>query len=1335
MTDDLFTTQQRRALRAFTSLLVETAEQSTALQSDYDARMKSVQQQYERRRAELDDQYDSETAEARSDYEARTHEIHSSRDAEYKEVEQSYKRQREQIESKANATIEEARRLMNEAIWLADSVYEAQIDQPDEQFEQDRKGLEGKIESLQDSAKRALRLCQRFRVSPPTVIASSTEHDPESWRHANQDAAAGHDNEPDSDLDPDVLLDRYCGVAEKQIERIKHSRAMRFLSSPWLALLLIAVIGAFVAAGFWRNDWALEPNVYLFGGAGVAACVVVFAGVYLTARSGVRRLMQPLTEAVQRGLQLHDLSLQRAADRRDQEKARIAATHEREIAEAKEKNEPILQRTDERREHHLTRLDTEFPERLAKIQQLKEDELSEAHAAFEANTADARQRYERELNELETWYANEKNAIQSQYDQKRAELEQRWDETIASAKATVADIERESDRLFKDWSDPSWQDWSPPFEFAPVVPFGWFDVKADDLPGGIQQDKRFDIEDLDAFTLPAPIAIPDQCSLLIKAGSDARLRAIETLQTTMLRLLTCLPPGKVRFTIFDPIGLGENFAAFMHLADYDDSFVGGKIWAESRHIEQRLADLTEHMENVIQKYLRNEFNTIAEYNERAGEIAEPYRFLVICDFPTKISDVAAQRLQSILTSGARCGVYTLMTADPKQQLPQGVTMEDIENACRTVEYVNGAFTWRDPDYESLPLRLESMPGQEFVTRRLHQVGEASIDATRVEVPFETIAPDNGALWSMKTDEDVVVPLGRAGATRLQRMRLGHGTAQHALIAGKTGSGKSTLLHVLVTNLALWYSPDEIEFYLVDFKKGVEFKTYAKHNLPHARAVAIESDREFGLSVLQRIDQELKRRGNVFRALGVQDLAGYRRAGAEEPIPRTLLTIDEFQEFFTEDDKIAQDAALLLDRLVRQGRAFGIHVLLGSQTLGGAYSLARATIGQMGVRIALQCNESDSYLIMSDDNSAARLLSRPGEAIYNDAGGLVEGNSPFQISWLPDNVRETYLQRIENAVNEQPQYQRPPAIVFEGGVPADVSRNQQLSTFLREAPRERPASTHAYLGEPVAIKPPTSATFTRRSGAHLLTAGQRDEAALAMMATSLVSLAAQHAPDDAVFYVLDGTPPDAPNTGYLQHVAKRVPHVVHNIAYRDVDQAMADLGAILKQREDANETDARSVYVFIYGLQRFRTLRKAEDSFSFTMDDEDKPPSADKHLANIIREGPVYGMHVLTWCDSLSNLERTLERQALREFEQRVLFQMSGTDSSTLIDSPEAGKLGLQRALLFIEEEGRTEKFRPYALPEEPWLDAVAARLGGDVSGDDGPQGEHVLGETWSPTET
>src|SRR5205085_7522330 len=124
----------------------------------------------------------------------------------------------------------------------------------------------------------------------------------------------------------------------------------------------------------------------------------------------------------------------------------------------------------------------------------------------------------------------------------------------------------------------------------------------------------------------------------------------------------------------------------------------------------------------------------------------------------------------------------------------------------------------------------------------------------------------------------------------------------------------------------------------------------------------------------------------------------------------------------------------------------VHVLLGSQTIGGAGGLARSTIGQMAVRIALQCSEADSHMILGDDNSAARLLPRPGEAIYNDAGGLVEANSPFQVAWLPDEERDQFLARVrEKAKSNGVKHE--PAIVFEGNAPADITKNRKLLALL------------------------------------------------------------------------------------------------------------------------------------------------------------------------------------------------------------------------------------------------------------------------------------------------
>src|SRR5207302_10120143 len=176
-----------------------------------------------------------------------------------------------------------------------------------------------------------------------------------------------------------------------------------------------------------------------------------------------------------------------------------------------------------------------------------------------------------------------------------------------------------------------------------------------------------------------------------------------------------------------------------------------------------------------------------------------------------------------------------------------------------------------------------------------------------------------------------------------------------------------------------------------------------------------------------------------------------------------------QEFFSEDDKLAQDASVLLDRLVRQGRAFGVHVLLGSQTIGGSSGLARSTIGQMAVRIALQTSEADSQLILGDNNSAARLLSRPGEAIYNDMGGLVEGNSPFQVAWLPDERKDRYLDQVRQRA-ESEGIKTTPAIVFEGNAPADLAANAMLAALLNgKDGAALSGPPRAWVGEPVAVQ--------------------------------------------------------------------------------------------------------------------------------------------------------------------------------------------------------------------------------------------------------------------------
>src|SRR5205823_3466122 len=187
------------------------------------------------------------------------------------------------------------------------------------------------------------------------------------------------------------------------------------------------------------------------------------------------------------------------------------------------------------------------------------------------------------------------------------------------------------------------------------------------------------------------------------------------------------------------------------------------------------------------------------------------------------------------------------------------------------------------------------------------------------------------------------------------------------------------------------------------------------------------------------------------------------------------------------------------------------------------------------------NEADAYLIMDDNNPAPRLLSRPGEGIYNDTAGTVEGNSPFQAVWLPDEVRDSYLGKVRaHADGTATVYPGP--IVFEGNAPADVRENLVLRNLLEAQSIKAAVSPRIWLGAPNSIKGPTEAVFHRQSGNNLLLAGQREEATLAILSVALVSLAAQYPLGAARFVLCDGSAPDSPPRDFLERITKAIPHL-------------------------------------------------------------------------------------------------------------------------------------------------------------------------------------------------
>ncbi|MDH7599926.1 MAG: FtsK/SpoIIIE domain-containing protein [Sedimentisphaerales bacterium] len=862
-------------------------------------------------------------------------------------------------------------------------------------------------------------------------------------------------------------------------------------------------------------------------------------------------------------------------------------------------------RADQAHKHALSQIKQDLEEALTDLHGRHQQAMAALNSQYEQAKQDLQARMDQELGRLAEQYKQQVDQIQAEHSKLMAELESqyrqriqavyaRWGKAAERISSYKQSLEAQDPRAVDPLEEVCKKGWQQGSQMPKVIRLGTWHMDRSVLSDQVVQYLR---DRSPTTELAAILRIPGGCSVFVEHDRDGRGQAIDLLRALMVRLFLACPPGMVRLTLVDPIGLGQSFAGFMHASDYHQALVGGRIWTEAMEIQRQLEDITNHMENVIQKYLRNEFDTIEQYNSQAGQLAEPYRFLVIADFPSQINEDSARRLSSIVHSGPRCGVHTLIVWDRRYQPPESLDIKDLAASSLHLVFNEGRFLCQRPLPDRLVLIPDLPPSEQALTSIMRAVGKASLDASRVEVPFDGIAPTEQQIWSLDSTDGLTVPIGQTGATSIQYLRLGQGLSQHMLIAGKTGSGKSTLMHVIITSLALWYGPDQVELYLIDFKKGVEFKTYVTHTLPHARAIAVESDREFGLSILQRLLGEMDARGELFRQAGQQDIAAYRLATGKT-LARVVLIVDEFQVFFAEDDKLAQDAALALEQLVRQGRAFGIHVILGSQTLGGAFGLARSTMGQMAVRIALQCSEADSQLILDDENVAARRLSRPGEAIYNDSGGSVAGNSPFQTAWLPEEVRDRYLGQILQKAGPA----KRDMVVFEGNAPTDIADNKVLNNYLKEGPKgDYRTGIWIWVGSPVAIKEPTAAVLRRQAGSNLLIVGQREDLAANMMISAMIGSAAQLGPDELRLLVLDGSPSGSGQSRLISRAGRILGSQCRSVGPRQVQEVISELNKICLERAEGDKTQERSILVLIYALQRYQILRRAEDVFGLTVD--------------------------------------------------------------------------------------------------------------------------------------
>lgn len=831
--------------------------------------------------------------------------------------------------------------------------------------------------------------------------------------------------------------------------------------------------------------------------------------------------------------------------------------------------------------------------------------------------------------------------------------------------------------------------------------------------------------------IPHCAQFSSEFNYIFKFNGEGRANVVKDACDMGMRLFMMLPPGKVNFTFIDPVTLGESFAMFTRLVDVDDrtsEIINGKIWSAPSDIEDKLKIMTNHISNVTQRCLQGKYDNIFEYNKVAEQNAEAYQILMLMDYPAGLSDQSLKLLEQIVTSGPKCGVFTVIYRNESQYKKVSERsyplIKNIEANFQVFNYSANATqimcTNEAVKEQQFLWNGVKMPNDERMNEIIATLKKGIKSADKVVIGIEKV---NNAESTNTTKDGIRIPIGIHGANEVQYLTLGVGGSHHALIAGVAGSGKSSLLHTIILRTLMQYSPEELVIYLVDFKRGVEFKIYADFVLPSFKVVAIESEREFGYNILTSLEREQKIRADLFKKSHVDKIEEYRELGKK--MPRVLVIMDEFHELFSNsNDEFAKKSAIIMERIVRQGRAFGVHMILASQSYSNIIGIDKAVFDQMAVRIVLKCSKADANLLLDGGSTEIDQISidDPGRAVYNSEAGNKEYNSHFRVAYIKPEKHRGMLQDISDSTKQFSDAKQPTRILLSNIEDNNYSIFNQFVT-LNANTYKTPG--RLYIGEPLSVSNSMAMDFSRSEYSNLLMIGGDTEKARSMFAFSILSLCInykishQQAPEKPFIYLFNCKPLD---DSYFKDtpklLAEFLPEYIQYVGCGDTNE----IQSIVSQMYDDVSNGANSIdtdkYFFVFGYQRAEEL-KSEIQLSQSEDIDSlfniMPSSSSSSrlslkemFRTIVKDGAQKGVHILIWQDSFNALYQD-DKDIMSYFSMKIAFDMSPEEYSRFVSANDVSLMSENNAIYYNRARDN-QKFRPYQSPDEDWLKNISDKL-------------------------
>lgn len=515
------------------------------------------------------------------------------------------------------------------------------------------------------------------------------------------------------------------------------------------------------------------------------------------------------------------------------------------------------------------------------------------------------------------------------------------------------------------------------------------------LPDGLHTKDQIGIQIFETPTIMEWMGGQSGQNFVINYSNKSANKAEARLNQLVVDMLLSLPSRSINIHFVDLTFSAQ--ASF--LTRNLDEKIYGKLISSSNDWNHLMDSLREKMAKALEEY-----GDVAKYNDSKNRVVVPYDVVVINDYQKCVNEMSD--LDALFENGHKGGIYFILMNNLDFKSDRDIdSLMALKDFYQVLEAENFGNYSKDAVIRCTPILDNPILAKACFnyineSAELPQVAVASVDYDKIlSKGFETI------------DKAMVIPVGSSENGELVDFTIDTVSHIHCFIIGQSGTGKSVFLHDVIIGAMAKYSPDELELYLMDFKiGGVEFNRY--RNEKHVKALLVDnSDIQITLEILRDISNKMRERGKQLRASGVSNIVEYNQVNPTKKMPRIVFIADECHVMFptmnSKDTKLYREISEILQKIAKEGRSQGVHLVLATQTIAQA-EISSEILNNISDFYLLKCSPSDSERLVRGSVDTTSGL-KTGQVLHHD----IDHDVVFKSTYLPTSQTLEIIKKIND----------------------------------------------------------------------------------------------------------------------------------------------------------------------------------------------------------------------------------------------------------------------------------------------------------------------------------